>query len=426
MKKALILFILLIVTNITYSQNYFNTTTSSSNSSLDLSHLGTFTLGSTFESINDPWRSGEGRVIEGYIPTGNISMRLGNNYGKFSIAIAGADGAFFPIAKRGDIVIRSQTTKRVYFSLNNTNNDGTSAFVFGDNLNHKTLSIFNNGRIGIGITNPQETLHINGSVRGNIGSGALRIKSESGYIDIGAVNGSWAHIKTDRPKFWFNKDIYSGTNVFSSYSGDLILQTAGNEKFRIKKSNGYVGIGTTNPQEKFQIANSYTFHDGGHKVISFMYQPTGNVDLDNSKYSAEIRFDPVNGNLILGTSSSITNAPTSHLTINKQGNMGIGTSSPDEKLTVKGKIHTQEIIVDLQGAVAPDYVFEKDYDLKSLEEIEIYIKENKHLPEIPSSKKMEEEGVYLKKMNLLLLKKIEELTLYMIEQEKRIKALEKN
>ena len=119
--------------------------------------------------------------------------------------------------------------------------------------------------------------------------------------------------------------------------------------------------------------------------------------------------------------------------VNHNGNVGIGTSAPDEKLTVKGKIHTQEIIVDLNGAIAPDYVFEKDYNLKSLKEVEAYIEENKHLPEIPSAKTMEEEGVYLKKMNLLLLKKIEELTLHTIEQQKilekqnkRIIYLEKN
>ena len=106
------------------------------------------------------------------------------------------------------------------------------------------------------------------------------------------------------------------------------------------------------------------------------------------------------------------------------GNVGIGVSNPDEKLTVKGKIHTQEVRIDLNGAVAPDYVFNKNYPLQTLKEIETYILNNKHLPEIPSAKEMEDEGLYLKKMNLLLLKKIEELTLHLIEQEKRIVELE--
>ena len=72
----------------------------------------------------------------------------------------------------------------------------------------------------------------------------------------------------------------------------------------------------------------------------------------------------------------------------------------------------------------PDYVFEPTYDLKPLAEIETYIKENKHLPEVPSAKEMEKNGVQLGEMNMLLLKKIEELTLHIIEQNKRIETLE--
>jgi hypothetical protein len=66
----------------------------------------------------------------------------------------------------------------------------------------------------------------------------------------------------------------------------------------------------------------------------------------------------------------------------------------------------------------PDYVFEKDYDLLSLSELETYITQNKHLPEVPSAKEMEAEGLNLKEMNLLLLKKVEELTLHLIEMKK--------
>ncbi|TYP99892.1 hypothetical protein C7447_101499 [Tenacibaculum adriaticum] len=121
------------------------------------------------------------------------------------------------------------------------------------------------------------------------------------------------------------------------------------------------------------------------------------------------------------------------LRINYNGNVGIGSVNPDSKLTVKGKIHCEEVKVDL--AVPADYVFEKyyigssslkeDYKMPTLEEVEIFTKKNNHLPEMPSAKQIQEEGLHLKEMTNLLLQKIEELTLYTIEQEKRIKTLEK-
>ncbi|MFQ6601775.1 hypothetical protein [Flavobacterium sp. C3NV] len=106
-------------------------------------------------------------------------------------------------------------------------------------------------------------------------------------------------------------------------------------------------------------------------------------------------------------------------------NVGIGTTIPDEKLTVKGKIHTQEVRVDMAGPLVPDYVFANDYKLKSLQEVEDFIKENKHLPEIPSAKEIEKNGLMLAEMNMSLLKKMEEMTLYMIEQNKKIENLER-
>ena len=117
----------------------------------------------------------------------------------------------------------------------------------------------------------------------------------------------------------------------------------------------------------------------------------------------------------------------------KDGKIGIGTERPDELLTVKGKIHTQEVLVDLQGAVAPDYVFEHyftgtsvampNYSLISLPELEAYLKKHNHLPEIPSAETLGKEGMSLKEMNLLLLKKIEELTIYTLQQQKEIEEL---
>lgn len=105
-------------------------------------------------------------------------------------------------------------------------------------------------------------------------------------------------------------------------------------------------------------------------------------------------------------------------------NVGIGTvGALDAKLVVRGLIHAQEIKVDLSGSVTPDYVFENDYKLISLDEIKAYIDQNKHLPEVPSAKEIEKNGLQLGEMNLLLLRKIEELTLYAIEMNKTIREL---
>ncbi|PRD44975.1 hypothetical protein [Sphingobacterium haloxyli] len=101
------------------------------------------------------------------------------------------------------------------------------------------------------------------------------------------------------------------------------------------------------------------------------------------------------------------------------GNVGIGVISPVARLTVNGNILAKEIKVT-NNITVPDYVFEPDYQLSSLSDIEAYVKEHKHLPEIPSAKDIERDGLDLGDMNLLLLKKVEELTLHLIEKEKKI------
>lgn len=120
----------------------------------------------------------------------------------------------------------------------------------------------------------------------------------------------------------------------------------------------------------------------------------------------------------------------SRFTITDNGNVGIGTQTPSAKLAVVGGISAQRIKVSAVNAW-PDYVFETSYALPSLREVEQHIMRYKHLPDVPSAKEVEDNGLDLGDNQAVLLKKIEELTLYMIaqdkkmdEQEKKMKAME--
>lgn len=119
--------------------------------------------------------------------------------------------------------------------------------------------------------------------------------------------------------------------------------------------------------------------------------------------------------------------------ITPQGNIGIGTDNPVATLDVNGSIRASTLnvagevnarAVNITINAGADFVFEPDYALKPLSELETFVKENKHLPEIPSEKQMIEDGLNVNEMQIRLLQKVEELTLYVIDQDKRIKALE--
>ena len=228
-----------------------------------------------------------------------------------------------------------------------------------------------------------------------------------GNVEINSV--AYAAFRVVRPN---GANISMGVST-GSHQGHLA--STGELKFLTDTENGDIqakmflnrqgnmGIGTTTPAFRLQLSD-----------------PIGGAALGIERGGKLWRFDMAsNGNkLFVGH----TDAPNM-VTFDNIGRLGIGTIAPDAKLTVKGDIHTQEVKVDLNGAVAPDYVFKDDYNLPSLEEVQAYIDTHGHLPNIPSAKEMEANGIGLKAMNLKLLEKIEELTLYILKQQVEIKYL---
>jgi hypothetical protein len=180
-------------------------------------------------------------------------------------------------------------------------------------------------------------------------------------------------------------------------------------------SSGNVGIGTVSPAVPLSFGNN----------------------LSNTKLalweSSEIRYGfGIQGfqfRLHLGSQDarfsflSDATGTTELMTILGTGNVGIGTISPQAKLAVNGDIFSKKVKVTQTGW--PDYVFHTTYRLRSLFEVEQYIQLFHHLPEVPSAVEIEKNGVDLGDNQAVLLKKIEELTLYVIGLNREVEALKK-
>ena len=216
---------------------------------------------------------------------------------------------------------------------------------------------------------------------------------------------------------------------------------------------GKLGLGTYNPQALLDMGQTL---DGGNLGMVFGRMTEGNNEgsgtflgvrgysTQNAAYSG--KGFSIEHNFYGVTNSSInfyrgssqfggfitfsTNNNTEQLRIDGSGNVGIGTISPRERLSVNGNIRAKEIKVEAQNW--PDYVFEKKYILQSLGETKNYIAEHGHLPDMPSAEFVAKEGQHLGEIQMKLLKKVEELTLHLIRleesnarQKKRIDAQDK-
>jgi hypothetical protein len=215
----------------------------------------------------------------------------------------------------------------------------------------------------------------------------------------------------------------SGLQFFNFYAGSGWI-----ERIRLT-SDGKVGIGTTNPQKKLDIQTngngglSVSGNSSGYQGSDIAIVRTGTstevgkgsaFQFDDNQFNTHAIIQNSIGGLQFFNLNDYSNGWAERMRIALDGKVGIGTTNPDALLAVAGQVHATEVRVTT-NVPGPDYVFEKDYKLSSLEEIKNYIDQNKHLPEVPSAKEMEKNGVQLGEMNMLLLKKIEELTLYVIE-----------
>lgn len=187
-------------------------------------------------------------------------------------------------------------------------------------------------------------------------------------------------------------------------------------------NTGNVGISTNSPIYLLDIAKFVTEPTVAVRNLGSNGGATFRMTDANSSSDYKFKSIAPGGFKIRDVTNSLdvilieNNSATHCIYIKSGGNVGIGTNNPGSKLAVNGKIDCKEVEVTLTGW--PDFVFADDYKLRTLTEVEKFIIENNHLPDVPSEKEVLENGVNVGEMHSTLLRKIEELTLYMIELKK--------
>jgi hypothetical protein len=262
------------------------------------------------------------------------------------------------------------------------------------------LTLLEAGKVGIGTTSPDSMLHIH--------------NADNAYAYTHITHSGTGTSTTDGAYFGLAYvDPFYNLQIANWESGNISFWQGGSVSMMID-STGEVGIGTTDPSAELHVKDA-----SSHASI-IIDSDTGDDSAlkiwENSTQKWKIYNDGDDSDklkLMPGTAGSV-------ITFQSNGNVGIGTTSPDALLAVDGEIHAEEITVDLS---VPDYVFGPGYDLMTLEEVECYISDKSHLPGIPSAADAEVHGgVSLGDAHAALLQKVEELTLYLIEQNKELKA----
>jgi hypothetical protein len=236
----------------------------------------------------------------------------------------------------------------------------------------------NTGNVGIG-TNPPTyagygVLALNG-----------KTPSQGGYLSM-MMNGTEVGALVANTQFNFQTASGIVTQFYTGSNPTLQISSAGN-----------VGIGLLNPATTLSV-NGTTRLGGGmdYGTTAVFSLAPGTVTFDAPGVSGGRLF-------VSGTT----------------GNIGIGTTTPHTKLTVNGTIHTKEVIVDMN--IFPDYVFKPSYHLPTLTEVKTYIDQNHHLAGMPTEAEVVKNGLKVGETEALLTKKVEELTLYLIEKDSETK-----
>lgn len=276
--------------------------------------------------------------------------------------------------------------------------------------------LYSNGNVGIGTMTPDNKLQVNGGLKIGQGNTATERNTnvlyfgDEDYVKIGEFDADDA-LSFDADKFCFHNGNVGIQTTTPSYALDV---------------NGKMFLRSLN-QDGNDWYQSY-FYWNAHCLV--MGTPPGHVahnSLDlkpGGSSDPQPLFSRVRMYTATGTNTQIQKielCTENNCWFNNTGNFGIGTSAPTHKLDVRGTIRANEVLVNIPSGA--DFVFDNNYHLMPLDELSEYVQQNKHLPEVKSAAEMEQDGVTMGEMQIKLLQKVEELTLYILQQQATIENL---